>query len=956
MTVSVDINIDLGDSTPASTSNAPPYELSVDGFDEDFFRVHALKGKEAISETYAFDVVVTADAAGDEVERIALGQRAVLTFNVGKAPRAFYGIVGAVRLDKVHDANGSTKFHIRVVPRLWLLKQKKRSRIYQNMRVPDVVSSVLLEAGIGTQLQLLHDHPVREYITQYEETDYRFIKRLLAEAGIYFYFAEGPPVDAKILAAASLVGFAGSAAGSAVGALAGSAIGSMVSSVAAAATPLVPGETILCGDDAMFYPGIGGESLAGLAVAGAVSMASGAASAFGAGAAFGGASAAVSAVAGGIASALSSSPTLYFLAMQQTTTSPLDKVTRFSVRTQVRSNSANYREYDPDRPHVRLSSAAYSSQPFPPSALDIAAAAATTAGNLAASVAPGPLGDAGASLAQNAGAVAGAIGGLLGQGTTPGLEVYEHHADYLFPKWGFGSEEAARILRQKRRRVLMGDGASGCPDLAAGHRFTLSDHPAGQLDRGYVVTSVEHRGQCHPQPGIEWRVYSNTFECTPDEVAYVPSRPKRPNALTMLTATVVGPAGQEIYPDPVGQIKVQFHWDRQGIFNDQSSCWVRTMHAWAGAGFGEQFIPRVGMEVVVVFEGGDPDKPLVTGCVYNGTHPTPFSLPGDKTRSGWRTQSSPGGGGFNELSFQDAAAREQIYLHAQRNLDEVVEQNHTLLIKMNEFIRVQGNRMDTIEKNLEEHVKGDHTSTVDGNRVDVVTGNRDNRVSGMLVTRVEGKERRAVTGTTDLEYADDVTTRIKGCQTTIVGRHDKKRSWVTHAEGTAKLSSLDATEVSSEKELVLRVGKSFLRMTKDQIELGGSSITVKGAGGGLSASDDGLALSSKGDAQIVVKKKFVIKTDGASFAMEKEVKVDGDKILLNSPDKATDPPPKEAKQATKVELRDQYGNVLAQQRFLATLSDGTEVSGMTDKDGNAELELTTGGTIRFPDAKESKPE
>src|SRR5262249_39025879 len=159
---------------------------------------------------------------------------------------------------------------------------------------------------------------------------------------------------------------------------------------------------------------------------------------------------------------------------------------------------------------------------------------------------------------------------------------------------------------------------------------------------------------------------------------------------------------------------------------DRSSCWIRTMHPWGGAGWGVQHIPRVGMEVVVVFEGGDPDKPLVLGCVYNGTHPPPFALPADRTRSGIRTQSSPGGGGNNELSFEDRRGQEQVYLHAQRDLDEVVEHDHTLEVRADERIRVARNQ----------------TSYVDGDRIDVVSGNSDERVSGTLVTRVEGAERR----------------------------------------------------------------------------------------------------------------------------------------------------------------------------------------------------------------------
>jgi type VI secretion system secreted protein VgrG len=369
------------------------------------------------------------------------------------------------------------------------------------------------------------------------------------------------------------------------------------------------------------------------------------------------------------------------------------------------------------------------------------------------------------------------------------------------------------------------------------------------------------------------------------------------------------------------------------------------------------------MEVVVVFEGGDPDKPMVLGAMYNGTHPPPFALPGDRTRSGIRTQTSPGGGGSNELSFEDQAGSEQIYVHAQRDLDEVVERNHTLLNRGDERLRVIGSRMDIVEedviarvgRNAEEHVAGDRTMQVEGNRIDVVTGNSDERVSGMLVTRIEGKERRSVLKSADLEYADDLTTRVRGCLTTLVGKDDAKRSWVTHAEGTAKLTSSVATEVGSEKELVLRVGKSSIRITSEKIEIESPAVTVKGAGGGLSADDDGLKLGSKKDAQLLVEKKLVLKSkEGGSLSMEKEVKVDGQQILLNSPEQANDPPPKDPDPPTKVVFKDQDGKPLAYQRYLVKMDDGSEVSGMTDKDGKAEADLKSGGKVTFPDLSKAR--
>ena len=143
----------------------------------------------------------------------------------------------------------------------------------------------------------------------------------------------------------------------------------------------------------------------------------------------------------------------------------------------------------------------------------------------------------------------------------------------------------------------------------------------------------------------------------------------RPTIPGAQTAIVVGPAGEEIHTDEHGRIKVQFHWDREGKSDDKSSCWIRVSQAWAGPGWGALFLPRIGQEVVVDFLEGDPDRPLVTGCVYNGQNLPPYRrCPGEKTKSTMRSSSSPGGGGFNELRFEDAAGEEEIYLHAQKDL------------------------------------------------------------------------------------------------------------------------------------------------------------------------------------------------------------------------------------------------------------------------------------------------
>jgi type VI secretion system secreted protein VgrG len=361
------------------------------------------------------------------------------------------------------------------------------------------------------------------------------------------------------------------------------------------------------------------------------------------------------------------------------------------------------------------------------------------------------------------------------------------------------------------------------------------------------------------------------------------------------------------------------------------------------------------MEVIVVFEGGDTDKPMILGSLYNGTHPPPFMLPGDKTRSGWRTQSSPGGAGNNELSFQDATGTEQIYVHAQRNLDEVIEKNHTLLVRNDEFLRILGSRVDAIEKNtitriggnVEAQVAGDHTSQVDGNRIDTVTGNANIRVTGERTTRL-ARERHDVTGRADLTYGNDCTVRMKGCHTVLVGRHNAKRSYVVRVEGTSQISTSGVMEIDSEKGLTLKCGKSFIKISADKIEITAPAVTVKGEGGGLSVADDKLKISAKGDV-LIDTEKLLVQTPDTSLSMKTDVQIDGKKILLNSPDRVTDPVKDESPPPTKLKMKDKSGKPLAYQRFLITMADGSEYSGILDGDGEAEMEIEGTGKITFPD-------
>ncbi|EZI23133.1 type VI secretion system tip protein TssI/VgrG, partial [Pseudomonas extremaustralis] len=203
--------------------------------------------------------------------------------------------------------------------------------------------------------------------------------------------------------------------------------------------------------------------------------------------------------------------------------------------------------------------------------------------------------------------------------------------------------------------------------------------------------------------------YRNRFLATPWDAFYRPplNHPK-PRILGSQSAVVTGPQGEEIHCDEHGRVKVQFHWDREGRGDDKSSCWLRVSSSWAGARYGGIAIPRVGMEVLVTFLEGDPDQPLISGCLYHKTNPAPYPLPANKTRTVFKTLSLPGGSGFNELRIEDKKGAEQIFLHAQRDWDENIEHDQK--------IRVGNERHDTVEKNAYSEFKAEEHHTVHADR------------------------------------------------------------------------------------------------------------------------------------------------------------------------------------------------------------------------------------------------
>ncbi|MGB1274714.1 MAG: type VI secretion system Vgr family protein, partial [Nannocystaceae bacterium] len=321
-----------------------------------------------------------------------------------------------------------------------------------------------------------------------------------------------------------------------------------------------------------------------------------------------------------------------------------------------------------------------------------------------------------------------------------GSGMYRGHEAAQRAEVAFGQSTAEGLLLRGRSNSI---------GLTPGMTIQVHGHQYREFDSEFVVTEVAHSGQVreaeHQTFGSEEAPeYTNLFCCVP--IGRPCPRPpaSKPQVTGVQTATVVGPQGEEIFTDEHGRVRVRFHWDLVESEDSRASCWVRVGQGWSGAGFGALVVPRVGTEVVVSFINGDPDRPLILGSVYNGANRPPSELPAQASQSVFRTQTTPGGGGFNELRFEDRRGAERVSVHAQRDLTETVRNDHVT--------QVYGNQRNVVEKGQVESIGTDQSTAIAGHRVlfvgtgdeIIVEGGRDIAVSGPDVTAVQGPRETVV--------------------------------------------------------------------------------------------------------------------------------------------------------------------------------------------------------------------
>ncbi|ENM5914071.1 type VI secretion system tip protein VgrG [Vibrio mimicus] len=289
-------------------------------------------------------------------------------------------------------------------------------------------------------------------------------------------------------------------------------------------------------------------------------------------------------------------------------------------------------------------------------------------------------------------------------------------------------------LNYLRRNAHTATGQSNEPLLRAGYKFDLQEHLDPAMNRDWVVVSVNHQGE-QPQAlqedgGSGATTYSNQFNLIPGHLHWRAEPQPKPQVDGPMIATVVGPEGEEIFCDEHGRVKIHFPWDRYSNGNEQSSCWVRVSQGWAGSQYGFIAIPRIGHEVIVSFLNGDPDQPIITGRTYHATNTPPYTLPEHKTKTVLRTETHQGEG-FNELSFEDQAGKEQIYLHAQKDLDGLVENDHTAVIRHDQHLTVENDQFTQIKHN--QHL------TVEGESRTLVKLDSSSEISGSLQQKIGSK-------------------------------------------------------------------------------------------------------------------------------------------------------------------------------------------------------------------------
>ena len=411
-------------------------------------------------------------------------------------------------------------------------------------------------------------------------------------------------------------------------------------------------------------------------------------------------------------------------------------------------------------------------------------------------------------------------------GSAADYALYEYPGRYKAD--GVGKPFTKHRLEAARVDATTGQGATNTIHLMVGHQVGLQDHPNRDYNINYHVLSVSHQGSQPQALGEEAgggsTTYGASFEVMPARLPYRPQLLKKPLVDGPQIAHVTGPEGEEIYCDEHGRVKVWFPWDRHGKKNDTSSCWIRVASNWAGASWGHIAIPRIGHEVIVDFLEGDPDQPIITGRTYHNNNRTPNKLPDFKTRMILKSDSHKAEG-FNELRFEDEGGQEEVWFHAQKFHNGVVEDNETWKVGANRHKQIEGSQSESIGGSKDIEVEGSHRETI--------SGVKDLHVKAVRRTQVDATDNEAI--------ADDKTVAVGGNYTTKVSRNIRTESLAHQhytAPGTIFVDGGDQVVIRAGSVISLNVGGNFIRIDASGIKIEGTVVNVNCGSGAPATGKD----------------------------------------------------------------------------------------------------------------------
>jgi type VI secretion system secreted protein VgrG len=725
--------------------------FQVEGGDVDQFLVLRFRGTEGLCQLYRFEIELSSADEAVAFDDI-VGKSAVLSINTEWGHRWFHGIIS--RFEMTGETAGQTYFRAELMPALWLLAHRYNSRIFQQKSTKDIISTVLTSAGIASDRvdmsQLNRSYEPREYCVQYRETDYNFICRLMEEEGIRWYFAQAQ--DGHTLVLADSGGYAPMEGD--------------------AALPYHPPTAMVVTAEHVYRFRMGQCVRPGAVVLNdfnfktpAMNLESKSDCGRDPGLEF------------------SDYPGEYIEQSAGQAIAQL-RAEEFESRRVLGVGQSNCPRLTTGRTFELIE--------HPASALNASylITAVTHEGKEPTHRASGQYGE---------------------RGSVVDARVYQSLLQAQRSE-DRTTRELAEALLQIASRIRAGDGTA--------HRaLTEWMYHAGQVSKDLPTTAAasgRNPLEALALPNLlddvahsslidyDAPVYDCRFECIPASVTYRPPRVTPwPVMRGAQTARVVGPSGEEIHTDEYGRVKVQFNWDREGKFDENASCWIRVSQGSAGGQYGIMFLPRVGQEVIVDFLEGDPDQPIITGRVYNADHMPPYPLPGEKTKSVIKSRSSKGGGGSNEIRFEDLKDKEQILVYAQKDLHIRAKNDRVENIEHDRSLTVGNDRFEEIKKNY--HVK-------------VVEGNKNEEIGKDLSLHVKGKASVKVDGTCSTSVGSDVVEKF--------GANHKHEVSMTYA---AKALSI---KLEASTGIELKCGGSSIVLTPAAIFIVGGPLVNINSGSG----------------------------------------------------------------------------------------------------------------------------